>query len=90
MKLKFDNLNDLFDKYEMNQEDRKEQVSRMLDNPETMSNLEKQVPYYELIAGLCFVCGTMYYQKEMLDKLTRLSPIWASLADLIGEDNPSE
>jgi DNA-binding MltR family transcriptional regulator len=86
MSLKFDTLNTVFDEHNLTEEERREQVKRILDKPETIETLEKQVPYYELVCGLCFVCGVMSYQREKLLSLTKLSTTWEGLTRFMSDE----
>jgi hypothetical protein len=89
MSVKFNSLNAVFDEQGVPLEDRKSYVENLLNKPGTMDNLEKQAPHWELLCGLCFVCGVMSYQKEKMTYLAKASSTWAGLIDLI-EDNKIE
>jgi hypothetical protein len=81
--LKMSTLNDLFNEHELSEEERKQQIEQIFNNPKTIISLEKQLPYYELLNGLCFICGLLYHQKEKISRLTKISPTWGVLADLV-------
>lgn len=85
MSIKFDSLNDIFDEHELPIEERKVHVENLLNKPGVMDNLEKQAPHWELLCGLCFVCGVMSYHRERIAFLARASSTWTGLIDLLDE-----
>lgn len=86
MKMKFDSLNLVFDEQGVPAEERKPYVEDILNKPGTMDTLERQAPHWELLIGLCFVCGLISYQKERIMYLAKKSSTWAGLISSINDD----
>ncbi|HKR06438.1 MAG TPA: hypothetical protein VJY62_17525, partial [Bacteroidia bacterium] len=56
MEMKFESLKSIFDKFEVPEEKRKERVLELLGDKKILHALEKQLPHWELILGLCLLC----------------------------------
>lgn len=67
---KFEELKTHLDKSGLSEEDQAKIVKEIIDDKEKLQNLEKQVPFWELVSGLCFLCGLIVYYKESNSKLT--------------------
>lgn len=68
---KFDGLKKIFDKFDLSDEDRKQQVESIINDKEKIVMLEKQVPYWELIYGMCFLCAMIAHQREEISTIMK-------------------
>lgn len=64
MKIKLDSVNSIFDEHNLSLFERKKIFSQIIENDNTMDNLEKQLPHWELLYGTCLLCGIISYQKD--------------------------
>jgi len=79
MQSKFEVLKGIFDEHQLNRDDQRTIVDDLLNNENAMESLEKQVPYWELINGLCILCGYIVYHKQKISALTKNVTIWSDL-----------
>lgn len=86
---KFKVLKDLFDEHQLNSDEQRRIVEDLLNNGSAMDSLEKQLPYWELINGLCILCGYIVYHKQKITALTKGISIWSDLLPSKTE-NPEE
>lgn len=70
VKSKFNSLEAYFDDKEITSDNRKKYVQEILENKELMSSIEKQLPHWELLNGVCLICGMIFYEKVRIAKIT--------------------
>lgn len=64
MKIKLDSINTIFDEHNLSIEDQKKILSQIKDDNKTKESLEKQIPNWELLYGICLLCGLISYQRD--------------------------
>lgn len=55
---------------ELSEEDKKKIFDQTFQDKEKIALMGKQVPFWELAFGLCFLCGLIVYHKEKIRELT--------------------
>jgi len=79
LKMKLNLLKDYLDESGLELEDRKRIFFDAVKNEEVIASLEKQVPYWELITGLSFLCGLIVLHKKRLQKLVASNILFSDL-----------
>lgn len=65
---KMETVKTTLDLEDLNDDDKKEIFTSIFNDPEKISLLEKQVPFWELLYGLTFLCSLLVHNKRRLEK----------------------
>lgn len=85
--MKFENINRMFDENKVEDEIRKQVITDLLNDKDSMGTLEKQAPHWELICGLSLICGFIAHEKDSVLTLAKKGGTWVSI---IGEAHKGE
>lgn len=75
-------LNGIFDEMNYTEERKKEELLEIFKKPEKQEIINKQLPYWELITGLCIICGMIVYNKDRIIELEKKMTTWDNLLPL--------
>ena len=75
-----------FDESNLDEERRREILNNLINDKERMANLERQVPFWELVYGLSLLCGLLIYERDQVNKLTNDMKLWTDLAKTRSEN----
>jgi hypothetical protein len=76
-------LNGIFDEANYTEERKKEELMEIFKSPEKQEIINKQLPYWELITGLCLICGMIVHKKDRIVELEKKMTTWDNLLPLI-------
>jgi len=68
---KMDRIQQILDESSLDAADKQKIVDNLFKDEQRMESLERQVPFWELVYGLTFLCAMIADQKERLTTLTR-------------------
>lgn len=69
----------IFDEWDAPEEKRKEKLVELFNKSETIAMLEEQLPFWELIHGICIICWMITHEKKKITELTKNLSTWGSL-----------
>jgi hypothetical protein len=72
MEVHFDNLG-------LSSDEKKAKIEEMFGEKEALDIMEKQIPHFELLVGICFLCALIIFQKEKLLKVLKDGSTWIGL-----------
>lgn len=72
-------LNEIFDKQSYTEEQKKAELMKMFEDPKNIEIVHKQLPYWELLTGICLICGLILNSKEKISKLKKGIKTWDNL-----------
>jgi hypothetical protein len=79
IKFKIDETHKIFDEFKVPESERQEKLKKIFNDERKREGLKQQLPLWELINGVCFLCGIIVYEKENLSKLTSSMSTWSDL-----------
>ncbi len=68
----------IFEELDVPEEERREKFLELFENNETTDILKEQLPFWELIHGICFICAMIVFEKEQISQLTKGITTWGS------------
>lgn len=74
-------LSEIYDEQNYTEEQRKENLIRLFDDPEKIKIIDQQLPYWELIVGLCIICGMLINSRERISQLKQGVKTWDNLLE---------
>lgn len=81
MDLKLKSLDELFDKENYTNDQRKESIEGIMKNVDLLKEIDNQAPHWALIYGLSMICGFLSYERENVLKALNGNITWGSLAE---------
>lgn len=78
---KIDYATTILDKSDLDQDSKNELLRKVFEDQKKIEMMKREVPYWELIYGLVFLCGLIVHQKENIKKLTSDIVILGQLLD---------
>lgn len=72
-------VKNIFDEFEFTDEKKQRQMEEIFADKEKIAVIEKQVPFWELINGLCLICGLIVSQRGKISLLTKDINTWGDL-----------
>ena len=79
MERKLESVNNIFVKYKLTSAEKRDRINKFFEDKELMETLENQIPHWELIFGLSFICGVLSYQKEKTLQVLDENRTWSNL-----------
>ena len=64
-------VNGFFNEMNYTEERKKEELLKYFEKPEKKEIINQQLPYWELITGLCIICGMIVYKKDKIIELKK-------------------
>lgn len=76
-------LKGILDEVDYSEEIKKEYLLEIFKNPEKQKIINKQLPYWELITGLCIMCGIIVHKKDKIKRIEKEMTTWDNLLPLV-------
>lgn len=81
MNIKINSFKQIINESELSDEDKKIVYEKVKENKEITDSLKEELPHWELIYGLSFICGYLVYERERILTLINRSKTWGDLSD---------
>jgi len=62
--------------YKYTEQKKKDELIKIFNDPDKKEIINKQLPYWELITGMCIICGIIVHSKEKFNGLDMQSKTW--------------
>lgn len=85
MKYKLDVINDKLEEISIPIDLRKEKLTKLFEDEKITDALEEQLPHWELIFGMCFLCGILAHERENILAVIKDNSTWGNLSGKIIE-----
>lgn len=73
-------VKEIIEEWNVSKDEKRQKLLELFEDKETSDELNKQLPFWELIHGICFICAIIVYEKEAISKLTNDITTWGSLS----------
>jgi DNA-binding MltR family transcriptional regulator len=80
IEVKLHGISPIINKLDITTEQKQKKIIELFEGKEGKAMIEKQLPFWELIHGICFICGMIIHQKKQISSLTNGINTWAGLA----------
>lgn len=72
-------LNGIFEEQNYSEQKKKDELIEIFNDPDKIEIINKQLPYWELITGICMICGIIVHLKDKFNQLDMKSKTWDNL-----------
>jgi len=72
-------LNGIFEEQNYTEQEKKDELIKIFNDPEKKKIIDKQLPHWELITGMCIICGIILHSKDKFNGLDMQSKTWDNL-----------
>lgn len=80
MEIKLKGLVKLFEDYQLSNEEKAKEITKIKTDSEMRKKLEEQLPHWELVYGISFICGLLIWEKEKTIKVLDQNKTWSQIS----------
>jgi DNA-binding MltR family transcriptional regulator len=76
---KFASIKRMFERHKLDEQSQQRVMEGILNDEQKMKSLERESPFWELLYGLCLICGFIVYEREKISSLTENINTWSDI-----------
>lgn len=80
MSYKIEGMKTILNESDLPEEEKREILEKNLRDQELLDSLKEQLPHWELVVGISFICGLLETQREKIGAVLQGVNTWGSLA----------